>query len=186
MSMSTPRPKQSDEVSAIRRRTEARAIGSAELTPGLPAAQAMSPEALLPSEEQLLYARLLAWGTYAGLATLIVTFTLYILGTLTPSIPIQELPNYWTLSAHEYLEAVNQQFLHREHLVTGWRWIWVLNRGDYLNFLGIAFLALVTIVCYASIVPTLLRKRDWIYSGIALLEILILVLAASGILKVGH
>jgi hypothetical protein len=146
----------------------------------------VSPEALLPSEEQLLYAKILAWGTYTGLVILVVTFTLYILGTLTPSLPIQELPNYWTLSAHEYLEAVNQQFLHREHLVTGWRWVAVLNRGDYLNFLGIAFLALVTIVCYASIVPTLVRKRDWIYSGIAVMEILILVLAASGILRVGH
>jgi hypothetical protein len=184
--MSTPRQGRSDETSPSRRETEARATGLGEGAPGSTAAQAVSPEALLPSEEQLLYAKILAWGTYTGLVILVVTFTLYILGTLTPSLPIQELPNYWTLSAHEYLEAVNQQFLHREHLVTGWRWVAVLNRGDYLNFVGIAFLALVTIVCYASIVPTLLRKRDWIYSGIALMEILILVLAASGILKVGH
>lgn len=184
--MSTPRLNQSDEASPSRRETETRATGLGEGAPGSTTAQAVSPEALLPSQEQLLYARILAWGTYIGLVILVVTFTLYILGTLTPSLPIQELPNYWTLSAHEYLEAVNQQFLHREHLVTGWRWVAVLNRGDYLNFVGIAFLALVTIVCYASIVPTLLRKRDWIYSGIALMEILILALAASGILKVGH
>jgi len=123
---------------------------------------------------------------YAGLAMLLVTFSLYVLGIVSPAVPIQELPNYWTLSAHEYLEAVNHEFLHREHIVTGWGWMAVLNRGDYLNFAGIALLAAVTIVCYLGILPTLLKKRDWIYFAIALLEIIILVLAASGIVAVGH
>ena len=122
----------------------------------------------------------------ARLVPLLVTFALYVLGVVSPAVPIQELPNYWTLSAHEYLEAINHEFLHREHLVTGWEWMAVLNRGDYLNFAGIALLAAVTIVCYLGILPTLLRKRDWIYSAIALFEIIILVLAASGIVAVGH
>ena len=143
-------------------------------------------DGLAPSEEQLLYARILAAGMYAGLAMLLVTFALYVLGIVSPAVPIQELPNYWTLSAHEYLEAINHEFLHREHIVTGWGWMAVLNKGDYLNFAGIALLAAVTVVCYLGILPTLLRKRDWIYSAIALLEIIILVLAASGIVAVGH
>ncbi len=58
--------------------------------------------------------------------------------------------------------------------------------GDYLNFVGIALLAAVTIVCYIGILPNLFRKKDWIYATIAVLEVLILVLAASGIVAVGH
>ena len=138
------------------------------------------------NEEQLLYASILAKGMYLGLGILLVTFLLYVSGIVQPGVPIEELPNYWTLSAHEYLEAVNHDFLHREELILGWGWVAVLGLGDYLNFVGIALLAAVTIVCYAGILPTLFRKQDWIYGTIAVLEIVILALAASGIVSAGH
>ena len=141
---------------------------------------------VLASEEQMLYARILAAGMYVGLAILLVTFALYLAGVIDPAVPIQELPNYWSLSAHEYLEAINHEFLHREEVVVGWGWIWVLDRGDYLNFIGIALLALVTIACYLGILPTLFRKKDWIFGAIAILEVVILLLAASGIVSAGH
>jgi amino acid transporter len=138
------------------------------------------------SEEQLLYAKILNVGMYLGLGILLATFALYLSGLLAPAVPIEELPNYWNLSAHEYLEAINHQFLHRDELLLGWDWVFVLNRGDFINFLGIAVLALVTIVCYLGILPTLFRKKDWIYGAIAVLEVLILVLAASGLVSAGH
>ncbi|MGW8265647.1 MAG: hypothetical protein ACWGSQ_04715 [Longimicrobiales bacterium] len=138
------------------------------------------------SEEQMLYARILAAGMYVGLGLLLVTFGLYATGLIPAAVPIEELPNYWTLSAHEYLEAINHEFLHREALVLGWGWIAVLNKGDFLNFIGIAVLAAVTVICYLGILPSLFRKRDWIYGTIALLEVIVLVLAASGIVSAGH
>ena len=138
------------------------------------------------SEEQLLYARILAAGMYAGLALLLVTFALYATRLIPAAVPIEELPNYWTLSAHEYLEAINHEFLHRETLVLGWGWIAVLNKGDFLNFIGIVVLAAVTIICYLGILPSLFRKKDWVYGTIALLEVLVLVLAASGVVSAGH
>jgi hypothetical protein len=138
------------------------------------------------SQEQMLYARILAAGMYLGLGILLVTFFLYLTGIIDPAVPIRELPDYWTLSAHEYLEAINHAFLHRDAIVIGWGWTAVLNRGDYLNFIGIALLALVTIVCYLGILPTLFRKKDWIYGTIAILEVVILALAASGIVSAGH
>jgi hypothetical protein len=55
-----------------------------------------------------------------------------------------------------------------------------------VNFLGIAFLAGVTIVCYLRIAPILFAKKDPIYGVIALLEVIVLTLAASGLLKGGH
>jgi hypothetical protein len=149
----------------------------------LPSGRGLSVEA---SEEQLLYAKILAIGMYVGLATLLVTFTLYVTGIMAPAVPIQELPNYWTLSAHDYLVAINNDFLHREGIVVGWGWMALLNMGDYLNFVGIALLALVTIFCYMGILPTLFRKKDWVYAAIAILEVLVLVLAASGKVTGGH
>jgi len=136
--------------------------------------------------DQLLYASILAKGMYLGLGLLLVTFTLYLTGLIRPGVPIEELPNYWTLSAHEYLVEVNHEFLQRPEIVVGWGWIGLLGMGDYLNFIGIALLAAVTIVCYMGILPNLIRKKDWIYASIAALEVLILVLAASGIVSVGH
>jgi len=137
-------------------------------------------------DDQLLYASILAKGMYLGLGMLLITFFLYMTGLLQPGIPIEELPRLWTLSAHEYLEVVNHEFLHRPEVVTGWRWVALLGMGDYLNFVGIAFLSAVTIACYAGVLPSLFRKKDWIYATIAVLEIIVLVLAASGIVAVGH
>ena len=151
-----------------------------------PVPEGLDHELAQASEEQMLYARILAVGMYIGLGILLVTFALYLTGAIPPAVPIQELPNYWTLSAHEYLEAINHEFLHRDSIVVGWGWIAVLNTGDYLNFIGIALLALVTIVCYLGILPTLFRKKDWVYGAIAVLEILVLALAASGIVSAGH
>jgi hypothetical protein len=62
----------------------------------------------------------------------------------------------------------------------------MLRYGDFINFIGIAILAGVTIMCYAAIVPTLLRNKDTVYAIIAVLEVIILGAAASGILAAGH
>jgi len=136
--------------------------------------------------DQLLYANILAKGMYLGLGILLVTFALYMTGMVQPGIPIEELPRLWTLSVHEYLEVVNHEFLHQPDVVVGWSWMALLGMGDYLNFIGIALLAAVTIVCYMGILPSLFRKKDWIYATIATLEIIVLTLAASGIVSVGH
>lgn len=136
--------------------------------------------------DQLLYAGILAKGMYLGLGLLLVTFALYLTGILQPGIPIDELPRLWTLSAHEYLEVVNHEFLHRPEIVDGWRWVFLLGTGDFLNFVGIALLSGVTIVCYIGVIPSLLRKKDWIYATIATLEVVVLALAASGLIAVGH
>jgi len=136
--------------------------------------------------EQLLYASILEVGVYLGLVILLVTFALYASGAVAPSVPLQELPAYWQLSVHEYLEAINAEHLHHDHLITGWAWISMVGKGDYLNFVGIALLAGVTVVCFLGIIPTLLRKHDRIYAAMAAIEVLVLTMAASGALAVGH
>ena len=77
----------------------------------------------------------------------------------------------------EYLKATN---IH-----IGWSWIYLLGKGDFLNFMGIAFLSGITIICYMRIIPILFRKKDTVYAVLAIIEVLVLTLAASGVLKAG-
>jgi hypothetical protein len=132
---------------------------------------------LKATEEQIAYAKLLDLGMKAGLLSITVTFIIYLTGILTPHIPISDLPKYWSMPVKEYLHATN---IH-----TGWSWLSMLGKGDFLNFLGIAFLAGVTIICFMRIIPILFRKKDTVYGIFAIIEVLVLVLAASGILKAG-
>jgi hypothetical protein len=144
------------------------------------------PDCPSADEEQLLYANILQVGMSIGLALLLVSFALYTSGLVAPAVPVEQLPDYWTLSVDDYLEATNRDHLHQEHPIAGWAWIKVISKGDYLTFVGVALLSGVTIVCFLGIIPTLIRKGDTAYVAMAVLEVLILALAASGILAVGH
>ena len=137
------------------------------------------------SEEQLAYAGVLNIGMWVGLALLVVTFILYISGVLPSYVPIEKLSEipqgsnvpYWGMRAHEFNQAFN--------VPMGWGWTSLVGKGDYLNFVGIAMLGGLSILCYLVILPILLRKKDTAYVVIAILEVLVLALAASGILKAG-
>ncbi len=136
------------------------------------------PAMLEASPEQLLYARILEIGMYIGLLVLFVTFGLYAFGIVDPYIPLDKISNYWSMNVNDYLE-------HAE-IKAGWAWLGMLKYGDFINFIGVAILAGVTIICYAAIVPTLLKNNDKVYAILAVLEVIILSAAASGILAVGH
>jgi hypothetical protein len=137
----------------------------------------MSNESNKASEEQIVYANLLSKGMLLGLAVLIITFLIYVSGLLPSYIPIDELPQHWGKRVHTFNQDLG--------LPTGWGWLKNVGKGDYLNFVGIALLSGLTIVCYAVIMPILKRKKDTAYFFIALAEVLVLVLAASGLLKSG-
>jgi hypothetical protein len=128
--------------------------------------------------EQLRYAQILGVGMYFGLLILLITFAVYALGLVKPYIPIGEMHNYWGHNVHKYIEGA--------HVPVGWGWVRLLGYGDILNFVGIVLLAGVTIVCYLSIVPLLWRNNDRVFAVLAVIEVLILCLAASGILAVGE
>ncbi|MBS1242765.1 MAG: hypothetical protein H6R44_520 [Nitrospirae bacterium] len=129
------------------------------------------------SEEQIAYANVLNIGMWFGLALLIITFFVYISGVLPSYVPINDLPKYWTMRVHDFNVALNAP--------TGWGWASLVGKGDYLNFIGIAILSGLTILCYLVILPILARKKDRAYVVIAIAEVLVLSLAASGLLKVG-
>lgn len=128
--------------------------------------------------EQLIYATILEKGMLLGLLILFITFIIYAFGIVKPYIPLEQISHYWSMNVHEYL--------HHAKIKGGWNWVTMLGYSDFLNFIGIAILAGVTIICYAAIVPILCKTKDWAYAIFAVLEILILGLAASGLLAVGH
>jgi hypothetical protein len=137
----------------------------------------MTNERTKASEEQVAYANVLNIGMWSGLFLLVVTFFVYISGVLPTFVPIDDLPKYWTMRAHDYNVALNAP--------TGWGWAARVGKGDYLNFVGIAILSGLTILCYLVILPILMRKKDKAYVVIAIAEVLVLALAASGLLKAG-
>jgi hypothetical protein len=68
---------------------------------------------------------------------------------------------------------------------TGWDWLGELHHGDLLNLLPIAFLSSITIICLLSVTVRFFRNREPLQGIIVLLETIVLVIAASGLLKVG-
>jgi hypothetical protein len=118
---------------------------------------------------ELIYARWLAWGTRVALSVLVGCFLVYVLGLAEPLVPVHEVVRLWSLPVGEYLAATNGP--------VGWGWLRFATKGDYLNLAGIAMLCLITVLCYARILPLLL-KTDRLYAGIALLQILVLLAAA--------
>jgi|YNPBryantNP2012_1023418.scaffolds.fasta_scaffold04619_7 hypothetical protein len=130
------------------------------------------------SPEQLAYATILEKGMLLGLIILLITLFLYCFQIISPYISLNELPKYWSMDVKTYLEAAKAPH--------GWHWLSYLNKGDYLNYVGIVILSGVTAICFLRIVPVLLKKNDKLYAVLSLIQAIILIFAASGVIKVGH
>lgn len=115
---------------------------------------------------QDIYARWLETGVRLAFGLLLVSFALYVFGVLAPLIPTAELVRLWHLPVDRYVAATGAP--------TGWGWLHLLGRGDYLNFVGIALLGTITIICYARIVPALPR----LHAVLAVIQIAVLLAAA--------
>ena len=127
---------------------------------------------------ELIYARWLGWCTRAALTILIASFAAYALGLLEPLVPLQCLPEVWALPLERFLAATGAP--------TRWDWLGFALKGDYANFLGIAMLGMVSVVCYLRVLAPLVRAKERALAGLAALQIAVLVAAASGLLSGGH
>lgn len=116
--------------------------------------------------EHEIYARWLAAGTRIAFAVLLATFLVYMLGLLEPLVSPRELTRLWALPADRFVAATGAP--------TGWRWLGFLGKGDYLNFIGVAALASISIVCYARMIPTLPKLQ----ARLAAIQVAVLLVAA--------
>ncbi len=127
---------------------------------------------------QLRYARLLEWGTRAGLAVLLLSFAGYVSGTLPSQVAPQDLPELWNKPLQRYLELTGA--------ATGWSWLRHLQHGDVLGLAGITVLAGCSVAALASVLPIYRQRRDRAYTALCIALMAVLLLAASGLLRVGH
>lgn len=127
--------------------------------------------------EQLVYANVLFWGCWGGLAVLCLTYLLYVTGLVAPHVPLDQVTSLWSQPVKAYLT--------QGRVPTGWGWFGLLGQGDFLNFVGIALLAGLTIFCYLPIIPVFLKRKNRTYALVALAEVLVLIVAASGLVGAG-
>ena len=129
------------------------------------------------SREQIIYANLLIIGVWVGIAVLLATYAIYLSGVLPSHVDMSLIPKIWDKSVTDYLEIT-----HSPH---GWGWVALLAKGDFFNYIGLALLALMTIFCFLVLLRGYLRQKNWLFATIAFLEIMVLSIAASGILGSG-
>ena len=127
------------------------------------------------SSEERICARWLEAGTRVAFTVVLASFAIYVLGLLDPLVPLQELVQLWGLPVDRYVAATGAP--------TGWAWLRFLGKGDYLNLLGIALFAAVTIACYARMVPAFSPQGKRAQAMFALLQVLVLLAAASGVIR---
>jgi hypothetical protein len=130
---------------------------------------------LTPDAAQRRYARWLAWGTRIGLAFLIVGFLAYLFG-FAPHVPIERLPALWERPATELLAETN--------LRPGWHWATLVHRSDMLVLAAIAFLTSCSVACLAAVLPLFRQRGETAFVIICVLQIAVLLVAASGWLTV--
>jgi len=132
----------------------------------------------LQKDEARRYASLLDWGTRVGLVMLVLGFAAYVSGLTTPLVPLDQLPQLWNQPVAVYLQKTGTP--------TGWGWLALIGKGDMFNLAGIAILAGCSVPPLLGLIPLYLSRKDHAYVAICLVIVLVLVLAASGMLTGGH
>ena len=126
---------------------------------------------------QATYARWLDLATTAGFAVSLGAFLLYVSGALPSYVPLQQLAALWGLPVARFLEATGAP--------TGWAWLPLIGRAEYLNLAALALFGLVTLACYLRIIPLLLRSGERLQAAIAVAQVIVLAAAASGLFTGG-
>jgi hypothetical protein len=129
------------------------------------------------TREELLqerYARWLEAATWLAFAASLAAFVAYAGGLLPAFVPLEALPGLWHLPAEAYLA--------RTGAPAGWGWLRLLAYSDYLSLACVALIGGVTLACYLSLLPLLLRLGERLQAALAAAQILVLLIALSGTL----
>ncbi|MBM3162701.1 MAG: DUF1634 domain-containing protein [Chlorobi bacterium] len=135
-------------------------------------------EAVHADRVQLTYASVLGIASTLGMILIAAGYVLYVFELLPSSASAADIAAHWHLRASELHHAV--------HVPSGWDWTGQLGRGDVLSYVSIIYLSASTIFCLAFIVPAFIREKDQIYTVITILQVCVLVFAATGIISGGH
>lgn len=136
-----------------------------------------TPAPLQPPE-QLLYARLLDWGARLGFVVLVAGFAIYVFGWVDALVPVDQLPQLWNQSA--------DVFRQRTGMPAGWGWLALLHQADVANLIGIVLLAGCSLPPLLAAMGQYLKQREWAPALLCAGVVGVVLLAASGLLGMGH
>ena len=122
------------------------------------------------------YAGILQVFILISFAVLLVSFVIFAAEILPAQVATDDIPKLWGLSAEEYGD--------RTGFPENWAWLGSLGQGDVLTFAALALIAAATPICFLALTYLYLRSRDYPYAVMSFLVVLILVLAASGLVGV--
>ena len=127
------------------------------------------------SMSQLFLSRLLRFVTITGLSLITLGFAVYISEILPSQNSPDEITALWHLSSQEYaVQASHPQ---------GWDWLWDLGDGEIVSLATLVVIPAAIIICLCIMIVVFIKDKDRIYAGMLALQVIILVLAASGILS---
>ena len=130
-----------------------------------------------PMPYQIQYANILSTGAWVGILLMMITYFIYVSGILSPHVDMMVVTQNWDKGVDEFLRITRSPH--------GWGFLSLLHKSDFLNFIGLVFLAILTIICYLFLIAGFKKTKDWAYFVISLLEVVVLCVAASGILGSG-
>ena len=133
----------------------------------------LTVQSLAPQQR---YARWLRWSTRLSVALLVLGYAAYVSGLLPAHVPIENLPQLWSLPAGRFLQETGVK--------PGWGWASFLPNGDMVVLAAIALLISTSILCLAAVIPLFRQRGERLFVGICILQIVVLLVAASGILSV--
>ncbi len=122
------------------------------------------------------YAAVLQVCALTGIALLFITFVIYSFSLLPSEITAQQSSELWHLGADEYRDATGRS--------GGWGWIRSIFTGRELAFSALNLLAFGTVFALLVVLPVFVRERNYWYTAIAVLQIIVLIAAATGFLVV--
>jgi uncharacterized membrane protein len=131
-----------------------------------------------PSEEEnvndgIVYARTLKIGVWLSLLLVVITFLLYVFNFIPSHVPLEQLPNYWNLSASEFRLQTGTPAGVGQARFSG--------ESDLLCLIAIAVLSTISLISLTTVLVRYVARRDLTYAVIAGLNIAVLVLAACGV-----
>lgn len=129
----------------------------------------------------ILYAKTLDLVSHTVIVAMAVGYALYLTGLLPLSIPIDAIAENWHLSAADMLATL--------HHPSGWNFLTApggVLHGDIVSYMSIILLALATLFCLTVAIAIYLSEKKLLLFTIVLIQLLVLVVAASGIMATGR
>ncbi len=138
-------------------------------------------EKIYADRVQLAYAKTLDIVAHAVMLVIGAGYLLYIMQLLPLSVPIETVAGNWQLSSSE-LQA-------KLHLFSGWSCfasLPLLLHGDAVSYASVVMLSMATILCLATAVIVFFREKNHLFLMIAILQVVVLLVAASGVMTQSH